>query len=382
MMLHCKTSLMAAFVLLLTQALVAAQTPAGSSWAYLPELLHPFWKGDTVYGESVLFIKDAATDVASAKLLFPLAQVLSVRNSAGTITYEEGRDYQWKRGTREIRLPAGSRIVSCTPAELRRPANSQKFRLTHRDGNGEILFGAKLEYHAMQTCITYRHTLAKWGSHVPRFDPHALPQTIQTLHAGHDLSIVVLGDSISTGCNASGWAGAAPFQPAYPELLRQYLQTCYHAKVELTNLSVGGTTSHWGTTMIDKVVAAKPDLVVLAFGMNDATGVPAKEYQANIKTISSKIRQQRPDCEFILIATMLGNPNWTYLHQNLFIEYRDALAELCEPGVALADLTSIWTEILRRKPYRDLTGNGVNHPNDFGHRIYAQVLAELLHAPL
>ncbi|MEC8800536.1 MAG: hypothetical protein VXX55_07230 [Planctomycetota bacterium] len=26
----------------------------------------------------------------------------------------------------------------------------------------------------------------------------------------------------------------------------------------------------------------------------------------------------------------------------------------------------------------DLTGNGVNHPNDFGHRVYAQVRCELL----
>ncbi|MCA9060384.1 MAG: hypothetical protein KDA85_17865, partial [Planctomycetaceae bacterium] len=29
----------------------------------------------------------------------------------------------------------------------------------------------------------------------------------------------------------------------------------------------------------------------------------------------------------------------------------------------------------------DLTGNGVNHPNDFGHRVYAQVLASLLLHP-
>jgi hypothetical protein len=28
-----------------------------------------------------------------------------------------------------------------------------------------------------------------------------------------------------------------------------------------------------------------------------------------------------------------------------------------------------------------MTGNGVNHPNDFGHRIYAQVLSALLIEP-
>lgn len=39
---------------------------------------------------------------------------------------------------------------------------------------------------------------------------------------------------------------------------------------------------------------------------------------------------------------------------------------------------AIWTELLKHKNYLDLTGNGVNHPNDFGHRIYAQVLSALL----
>ena len=44
----------------------------------------------------------------------------------------------------------------------------------------------------------------------------------------------------------------------------------------------------------------------------------------------------------------------------------------------LADLSSVWAELHRHKRDLDLTGNGVNHPNDFGHRIYAQVLSSLL----
>jgi hypothetical protein len=47
------------------------------------------------------------------------------------------------------------------------------------------------------------------------------------------------------------------------------------------------------------------------------------------------------------------------------------------PGVAVADLTSFWSVFLERKRFDDLTGNGVNHPNDFGHRVYAQVLLSL-----
>jgi len=31
----------------------------------------------------------------------------------------------------------------------------------------------------------------------------------------------------------------------------------------------------------------------------------------------------------------------------------------------------------RKRPY-DLTGNGINHPNDFGHSLYSQAILSLL----
>jgi acyl-CoA thioesterase-1 len=355
-----------------------AQEPAKPSWTYSADLMRPFWQGTIAHGESVLFIRDSKTGAAKASVLFPVLKVLHVRNSAGDVTYEEGRDYVWRPESREIVLPAGSRIVSRTPEELRRPAKSQKYELTHRDGNGEIFFGARLEYAEMQTCITYAHSPNLWKAAVPTFDAKALPRSVHKLQTMQPLSIVLLGDSISTGANASGLFEAAPFQPAYPELLRQHLAARFQGKVELKNLSVGGTDTNWGLTQLDKVVEGRPDLVILAFGMNDSSGRSAKDYEANTKSMIARIRENLPNAEFILVATMLGNRDWIRLKHEVFPQYRDALANLCEPGVALADLTSLWTEFLERKLDWDQTGNGVNHPNDFGHRVYAQVLAALL----
>ncbi|MCA9038637.1 MAG: SGNH/GDSL hydrolase family protein, partial [Planctomycetaceae bacterium] len=122
----------------------------------------------------------------------------------------------------------------------------------------------------------------------------------------------------------------------------------------------------------------EPNLVILAFGMNDSAGRSADEYKANTQAMIDNIRETLPDAEFILIASMLGNRDWIRLKHEVFPQYRDALASLCEPGIALADMTGIWTEFLKRKHDWDLTGNGVNHPNDFGHRVYAQVLSTLL----
>jgi acyl-CoA thioesterase-1 len=359
-----------------------ADEPAKREWKYDSKLLRPFWLGDTVEGESMLFIKDSTSAVAKASTLYPILKVLSVHNSAGDITYEEGRDYQWKPGTREITLTANSRIVARTPAELRRPDGSQKYRLTHRDGNGEIFFGAKLEYHHMQTCITYTHEPEDWKSITPKFDANALPRTIGRLRDRKPISIVLIGDSISSGCNASGWAGEAPFQPSFPGLLQRHLEVSYETTVRMVNPSVSGKDTRWVLSAIDQVIKPRPDLVIVAFGMNDAAGRSAEEYKANTKAVIEKIRQSLPNTEFILVATMLGNRDWPRLKQELFPQYRDALKELCEPGIALADMTSIWTKFLKRKQDWDLTGNGVNHPNDFGHRVYAQVLSTLLVPPL
>jgi lysophospholipase L1-like esterase len=356
----------------------AAEQTDSPTWNHSADLTRPFWEGTLMTDESVLFIKDTATGESRAAVLFPIEKLIAVRNSAGDLTYQEGRDYRWRPESREIVLPAGSRISSSTSADLRRPPKSQLYELPHKDGNGEIRFGERLEYQQLQTCITYSHASGLWKTSVPKFDATALSRTIARLQAAEPLSVVILGDSISTGCNASGWAGGPPYQPAYPQLLQLRLQSHYHADVAITNLSVGGKDTAWALTMIDPVVAAKPDLVIIAFGANDAHGRPASEYQANTRAVIDRVREKLPEAEFILVASLIGNPNWVSLKTKLFPQYRDALHTLCSNGVVLADVTSLWSRFLELKQDWDHTGNGVNHPNDFGHRVYAQVISSLL----
>ncbi|QDV86487.1 SGNH/GDSL hydrolase family protein [Planctomycetes bacterium TBK1r] len=371
------------FVLVST-LILAGNSPAqdqvgqATRWQYSADQLRPFWRGDVVDQESVLFVRDSESDEARGLVLFPIREIVSVRSSSGDMTYQQGVDYRFVPGTREIVIPVGSRVVTTPPSALRRPAKSQRHQLTHRDGNGEILFGAKLEYHQMQTHVTYRKADTAWPVSMPSFDPASLPKTLQKLRDRRAVSIVLLGDSISTGCNASGWGGGAPFQPAYQDLFAEHLRRHFQSDVELTNLSVGGQSTPWGITMIDQVTACQPDLVILAFGMNDSAGRSAEEFGENTATMINNTRAQCPHAEFILISPMLGNRDWVRLNHDVFPQYRDQLASLCEPGIALADLTSVWGEFMKRKKDSDLTGNGVNHPNDFGHRVYAQVLSALL----
>ena len=121
-----------------------------------------------------------------------------------------------------------------------------------------------------------------------------------------------------------------------------------------------------------------PDLVLIAYGMNDAGFITVEQFMVHTTRLLDAIRARNAACDVILVSSMLGNPEWVYTPFEKFLTFRDALATLCGLGLALADLTSVWADLLKVKSYLDLTGNGVNHPNDFAHRIYAQVLMELL----
>ena len=115
--------------------------------------------------------------------------------------------------------------------------------------------------------------------------------------------------------------------------------------------------------------------------MNDVGQKNPAGYRETIQKIIQQSQAARPNLEIILVATMLGNDNWVHTPREMFPKYREALVGLTGEGIVLADMTSLWTEMLTRKRDFDLTGNGLNHPNDFGHRLYASVILDLLVNP-
>jgi hypothetical protein len=147
-----------------------------------------------------------------------------------------------------------------------------------------------------------------------------------------------------------------------------------HSEVNLKNHAVGGWTSLQGLGDAEALAAERPDLVLIAYGMNDNLQLEASSFRANIAGILAKVRAGNPAAEFILVAGMCGNTDWAPIRPEAFARFRDTLLTLQAPGVVCADVTSVWLEVMRRKIFLDVTGNGVNHPNDFAHRLYAQVI--------
>lgn len=339
----------------------------------------PFWKSSVMTGESVLFVKTNEGTPITGKLLFTPTKILAVKSSSGAVTYQAGKDYTVQPGSKTLTLPVGSSIPVATEQQLTPPLGSQPFSLRRRDGKGDILFAPSHEYADMQVVVTYEHKKSEWKLPPPRLATRELPRTLQKLKNGQPLNIIFFGDSITVGGNASKLSNVAPFMPPYPDLVIQDLKRAYKSDITSKNLAVGGMTAAWGLQNIAQVVAEKPDLVVLAWGMNDSSGGrPLHDFITDIQGQMEAVRKVQPNAEFILVSSMLPNADCNWANPALILTYRDALEKLRGPGIAVADLSAVWEEILKSKTYLDFTGNGVNHPNDFGHRLYAQTITALL----
>lgn len=395
----CIRSLSSSFLLVSIAALgqvpvtAAKPTPISPAWsapqsrehnasvekAEVAEVLHPFWRSHRVDREPVLFVSASASGPATARLLFEPSSILRVESGDGRTIYKEGRDYLWERGNRTLTLVEGSRIPIVTEAELFPPKGSPGSFGETKDGRQGLLFheGGRA-FQQMQVFVTYKHR-ELWTGFVPQPADKQLPSVLAKLRAHQPLKLVVLGDSISHGACASDVFHGYPYQPPYPGLVAEALRAKYQDDVTLVNLSVGGKTSTWGVSQAPTAAEEKPDLVVLAFGMNDASErLPVAEYAENTRRMIQIVRKSNPDAEFILVATMTGNPDWVRADRAIYAGYDRALEKLAGPGVAVADMTTMWNQLVARKKFEDLTGNGINHPNDFGHMVYAQVIVAML----
>jgi hypothetical protein len=91
------------------------------------------------------------------------------------------------------------------------------------------------------------------------------------------------------------------------------------------------------------------------------------------------IRAYNPDTEFILVSTMLPNKEFSgfYTYQEFYEnELLDIIASI--NGIAVAPITSVHKHLLTKKRYYDMTGNNVNHPNDFMIRAYAHTISSVI----
>ena len=296
-------------------------------------------------------------------LLFPPTRLLAVRDYSLHTRYVEGTDFTVEGRT--LTCTPGSRLPTVKAADL--PA-AGRTDFPWYDIAGK------------QVVVSYTHD-TPWRGPVPGYQGDRLPRTVQRLTKRRPLTIVAYGDSITLGLNASGYRQEPPYMPTWAELFAYALRRHYRDdRITLYNTGLGGMTSRWGADNAESAVASlDPDLVIVAFGMNDFWSISPDDFRRNVQTIMQRVRAKRPEAEFLLVASMPFDPNYTAEpgYVSALAGYASELRRLAGPGVAFVNMYELAGALYQAKKPTDLISDPM-HPTDFLARWYAQSLAAAL----
>lgn len=242
-----------------------------------------------------------------------------------------------------------------------------------------------LDYRA--TAITQDHLypiLEKPAEAITGTTRGHLPKTLSKLTKGEPVKIVCLGDSVTAGGNAS----KPEFR--YVDVFAKGLRERFpQAKIEVENISAGGSNSRqWlypekfpyrglhgkeNPARFERVVEAKPDLLTIEF-VNDA-GMNAAQVDEAYGEI---LKRMAPLGTEVMLITphftmwkMMGFQGMREQERRPYVLALRAFAE--KHQLATADAAARWEHLWKEGlPYMTLLDNTINHPDDRGHRLFAE----------
>ena len=341
--------------------------------------LKSFQDNEIMYFETALPLRGEPIQT-----LFPIEEVIAVTNYGLDVVYEEGKDYLLK--DKKLVIPQNSRIKQVQldeyyrkePAEIQINVNKDRARYKF-DDQRYLMFGEGDYMTSKQITISYKHKLE--GAFFRQINQKdKLNRFFTKLENNKKATIVFYGDSITVGCNSSGTSeggNTKPHAPCWAEMVTERLKREYNAEINYVNTAVGGKNTDWGTQNYhERVNQYHPDLMVLAFGMNDGK-ITKEMHVALIKKIIDGVRKDNPECDIVLISTTIPNPEseWYCGHQD---EYYEEYDKIDMNNLDIVNMTIVHLDLLKRKAFKDMTGNNINHPNDFLARVYAQAILEAM----
>ena len=208
-----------------------------------------------------------------------------------------------------------------------------------------------------------------------------LPKTLAKLRAGEDVTIVSWGDSVTCG----GGVGAANVDGWYQNQFAARLQARFpQANVKLITAGWGGRNSRIymdqprgaEKDFVRDLLEPKPDLVTIEF-VNDAG---LNEEQVKVQYDEIMGHMNGIGAEVILITPHLVRPDWLGKDTMKFDEdprayVRGLRAYAAENSIGLADASALWTRLWRLGiPYMTIEANSINHPDERGHKLFADAL--------
>ena len=362
----------------------------------LERFTRKIWEGKTVYYETICFAEQEDGTISSGTLLYMPDRILSVRSGDLRTRYEEGKDFTLCKN--RILLTKNTRIKIFSRNEALETANENNAWLRIAEQDNALRLNTDIsQIYQVAVCYTHSDT---WQGFQPTAQLSFLPRTNTSLQKKQPLKIVFYGDSITAGWDASGQnetvidvttvqpvnvkSSRPPYTPAWAEIVTQKLKQVYaHNNIIKINKGAGGSTSDWGVWNVETlVVPQRPDLVVIAFGMNEA-GLPADAFCSNIEKMIDSIHFSSPETEFLLVSCMMPNCDCTVFAQNQLYLQEEALfaiqAARNDLSIGVVPVHRMFLSLHEMgKLYTDYSSNNVNHPNDFAICIYAQMILHTL----
>ena len=211
-----------------------------------------------------------------------------------------------------------------------------------------------------------------------------IPKALKKLRAGEPLRILAWGDSVTVGTYVPNPA-TERWQEQFVARLRERFP---QAKIELITEAWGGrnTGSYLNEppgsphNYREKVLGAKPDLVVSEF-VNDAGLNPPAVEERYAKLLADF---QGIGAEWIILTPHYVRPDWMGLNRERDVDNdpRPYVAGLrafaAKHNVALADAALRYGRLWRQGiPYSTLMLNSINHPDARGMKIFADALLQV-----
>ena len=205
------------------------------------------------------------------------------------------------------------------------------------------------------------------------------------------VTIVAFGDSVTHGAFAPG---EIDYDSVYHRRLARKLSAIRnYVPINVINAGIGGITAKGSLQRMEsQVFSHSPDLVIVAFGLNDVNG-PLEDYIASLKTVFSACIDRDIECIFLTpnmlntyVAEDTAEQHIAYAaktaeYQNggRMDKYMDAARMLArDMGVRIADCYAKWKELSKTEDTTMLLINRINHPTREMHELFADTLLEII----
>ena len=207
------------------------------------------------------------------------------------------------------------------------------------------------------------------------------------------INIVAFGDSVTHGAFESG---AIDYESVYHNVLaKMILERRNYVPVNVINAGIGGITAKRSVGRLEaQVLCHDPDLVIVAFGLNDVNG-SLEDYLASLKAIFLPCLERNIETVFLTpnmlntyVAEGTAEIYFEYAHKTADMqnggrmdEYMAAAKDLAlSLGVKVADCYSMWKELSKTTDTTALLANHINHPTREMHKLFAKSIFDIIFA--